>query len=120
MSRIARSRRTFLKSLGTLATSAAGFSDGRSSSFGQDWNTPVWSIEPYLVGPAPSPWDRPSGAQASRVRLNIASLGPQLESLRAGVACMKSLPEWDRRSWKYQANIHGMLGATKNKLFDTC
>jgi len=55
-----------------------------------------------------------------RIRPNINAIGNQLASLRAGVAYMKSLPDTDRRSWKFQANIHGTDGPTFDELFNQC
>jgi hypothetical protein len=57
-----------------------------------------------------------------RVRLNILSLsGPQLESLRRGVAVMKQLPASDRRSWLFQAAIHGTNDpSATDPLFNQC
>lgn len=45
-----------------------------------------------------------------RIRRNIDSLTPaQLESLKRGIAKMKSLPYTDPTSWTYQAAIHGTI-----------
>jgi tyrosinase len=47
--------------------------------------------------------------------------GPQLESFKRGVAVMKALPPSDRRSWAFQAAIHGTADASyTNPLFNQC
>jgi Common central domain of tyrosinase/Polyphenol oxidase middle domain len=62
-----------------------------------------------------------SASSALRVRHNIADLtADQLKSLKHGVAVMKSKPATDPRSWKFQANIHGMTGHKTNALFKQC
>jgi hypothetical protein len=57
-----------------------------------------------------------------RVRPNILSLsGPQLESLKHGVVAMNALPPTDRRSWAFQAAIHGTDDESyTNPLFNQC
>ena len=51
-------------------------------------------------------------ASPLRVRKNVALLTPaEIVSLRKGVEVMRSRPENNRTSWKYWANIHGMLVA---------
>ncbi len=67
---------------------------------------------PSLVGPEAS----------LRIRPNILSLaGPQLESFRRAIAVMKQLPASDRRSWTFQAAIHGTDDhSATNPLFNQC
>ena len=57
-----------------------------------------------------------------RVRSNINSLSaPQLASLRRGVAAMRQLPATDRRSWTFQAAIHGTTNPqATDPLFNQC
>jgi tyrosinase len=57
-----------------------------------------------------------------RIRPNIASLNDQqLDSLRRGVAAMKALPSSDRRSWTFQAAIHGTTDSgAVDPLFNQC
>jgi tyrosinase len=58
---------------------------------------------------------------ALRCRQNVAALnGYQLAALRRGVAVMKDRPASDRRSWAFQANIHGTSGPDMDPLFNQC
>ena len=55
------------------------------------------------------------------IRPNIRTLSTtQLESLRKGVAAMRALPASDRRSWTFQAAIHGTDAGPPNPLFNQC
>jgi tyrosinase len=59
--------------------------------------------------------------QGTTVRQNIESLSPQqLDSLKRGIAAMKALPVTDRRSWRYQANIHGTTDQGDDPLWNQC
>ncbi len=58
-------------------------------------------------GPIPDP-----ALGSTKVRRNIFSLdpsGPEIQSLRQGVAAMKARPVDDPTSWLFQANIHGTV-----------
>jgi tyrosinase len=61
-------------------------------------------------------------ADSLPARPNIMSLdGPRLDSLRRGVAAMRALPRTDRRSWAFQAAIHGTADPTyTDPLFNQC
>ena len=106
------SRRRFLASLavgGVGADAALGFGGRRCPT------------APRLAYPCPlppAPWD------GLRVRPNVLCLTPaQLDSLKRGVAVMKSLPPSDRRSWAFQAAIHGTpddAAAANEPLFRQC
>ncbi len=57
------------------------------------------------------------------VRKDILTLdpnGPEVLALRAGVAVMRNRGGGDPTSWSFQANIHGMLVATQNDLWQQC
>ena len=108
------SRRRFLVSAavwGVGANTALGFGRRRRR------------CQPTPCPPQPCPlvpvWD-----DGLRVRPNILSLTPaQLDSLKRGIAVMKSLPASDRRSWTFQAAIHGTsddAAAAKEPLFRQC
>jgi len=63
----------------------------------------------------------PPGATPLRVRGNIAGLSAQqLASLRKGVAVMAARPVTDPTSWRFQANVHGMIGPRTNPLWKRC
>ena len=108
------SRRHFLASVafgGVGANTALGFG-GRHRRC-----QPVpCSLPPFPIPPEP--------CDGLRVRPNILSLTPvQLASLKRGIAVMKSLPAADRRSWTFQAAIHGTpddAAAAKEPLFRQC
>lgn len=71
--------------------------------------------------PQPQPQLWPDPDSGLRTRPNVLHLsGPQLESLRRGVGVMKSLPATDRRSWTFQAAIHGTTASTSEPLFNQC
>lgn len=56
-----------------------------------------------------------------RVRKNVANLtAAEVTSLRHGVEVMRSRPASNRTSWKYWANIHGMLGSTTDPVLKQC
>ncbi|MCO8124446.1 tyrosinase family protein [Stieleria sp. TO1_6] len=55
-----------------------------------------------------------------RVRRNIRDLSDdEIESLRQGIAVMKSRPASDRTSWTFQANMHGTFTGS-DPLFNQC
>lgn len=115
MSGTESSRRSFLTTLGALATGGLAANPAAACCFGTRRHRCL--VQPR---PCPPPYPTPPDPQVGRVRRNINEIGDQLASLRAGVACMKSLPESDRRSWKFQANMHGTLGPVFDELFNRC
>ena len=55
------------------------------------------------------------------VRKKVASLtSTEIDSLRRGIAVMKSRPLSDRTSWQYWANIHGVRGTSTDPLWAQC
>src|SRR3989442_14806372 len=90
------SRRNFL-----AAGTGLGLLPNLASACGRRRRCQTWcpcQPGPSLLGPE----------AGLRVRPNILSLaGPELDSLRRGIAVMKQLPASDRRSWAFQAAIHG-------------
>src|SRR5262245_59608924 len=76
----------------------------------------------YWCPPQPCPCPPGGTAICPRVRQNMLSLaGAQLESLRRGVAAMQPLPASDRRSWTFQAAIHGTNDPmASDPLFNQC
>lgn len=70
--------------------------------------------------PTPDPYP-PDPGPTLRERCDVRTLtGPALASLRKGVAVMKALPASDRRSWAFQAAIHGTTGSSADPLFNQC
>ncbi len=77
---------------------------------------------PAVFCPQPFPPEScPEPSPGLYVRRNILSLtSSQLQSLRQGVAAMKALPDSDRRSWTFQAAIHGTDSGVSDPLFNQC
>ena len=115
MSFITSSRRAFLAALGGASSSLLSPRASQACWFSHRHRCRVIPCPP---GPPPSP--TPPSPATLRVRRNIAQIGPRIESLKAGVAHMKSLPASDPRSWSFQAAIHGTLEQTSNPLFNQC
>lgn len=71
---------------------------------------------------APLPPCPPCPDPGVRVRPDVTHLhGARLHSLMRGVAAMKALPPSDRRSWAFQAAIHGTADpAYTDPLFNQC
>jgi hypothetical protein len=112
------SRRSFLTTLATLAAGGVAATPASACWFRRkSHRSAVW---PQPIPVPPEPYPAPPGPESGRVRPNINAIGGQIASLRAGVAYMKSLPESDRRSWKFQANMHGTDGPASDALFNQC
>ena len=136
MKRAKTSRRDFLAFSGSLALGGFAFANGgrrRRCPCPPDCQ-PV--CQPACVSAGSAAWGQnasPAGASAAgsnrvraldatlAVRINIEQFTvQQLDSLRRGVAKMKSLPASDMRSWHFQANIHGTTGPVTSPLFNQC
>jgi hypothetical protein len=109
-------RRAFLGAAGAVGLTA---SDALSQ-----WprRQVVWPCppQPWPPVPVPPPGNTPP-PPGLRVRQNVLSLGgAQFDSLRKGVAALKALPATDRRSWTFQAAIHGTDAPGSDPLWNQC
>ena len=114
-------RRAFLGAAGAVGLTAADAA-GQWSRRPVAWPCPPqpWPPypQPYPPGPDPVP---PPPPPTLRVRRNILSLNQaQIDSLKKGVAALKALPDTDRRSWTFQAAIHGTDSGGMDPLFNQC
>src|SRR5688572_11974079 len=118
------SRRAFLGAAGVVGLTAAD----AVAQWGQrpvPWPCPPqpWPQYPYPqpYPPGTDPVPPPPPPPALRVRRNILSLSPaQLDSFKKGIAALKALPDTDRRSWTFQAAIHGTDAGGMDPLFNQC
>lgn len=114
------SRRKFL-----WAAGASGLTAADALAFGRRRCQPAVPCPPHPCPPFPHPIPPQPPAPpvpSLMIRPNVLSLdSARLESLRRGVMVMKALPDSDRRSWAFQAAIHGTTDTSAtDPLFNQC